>query len=253
MISTSEHHWLLIMKQTPPPLLFPNSFARSWRWMETPSDRVQYRTVDQVYMKTMTLQCLVSHWKANLLLSSSSLLSSDWRFARRMLGKGGRFSHFLCLTRTPACDPCFLHLLRFPGVATGTPSHGYSPLFVDHGEKVLSTNCLMYRSCSLSYCMIGLACVVCMLWKSKWQIKTNKKEKLRRSSRHGNRSQCHLLNWRNASTAMTRLPWNMLLIFKVSKGQILIVSMTPWSTNYVYKAWAWKKIPTKYHIIRHKY
>ncbi len=42
------------------------------------------------------------------------------------------------------------------------PANGYSPLFVDCGEKVMSTVDLMCRSCSLSYCMIGLACALCM-------------------------------------------------------------------------------------------
>ncbi len=81
----------------------------------------------QVSVKTITLQFLTSCWKAILLLSSSSLLSSDWTLARRILSRGGQFSLFLSLTGTPACDPRFLHGFHSPDMATGNPSHGYSP------------------------------------------------------------------------------------------------------------------------------
>ncbi len=56
-------------------------------------------------VKTITLQFLVYHWKAILLLSSSSLLSSVWTLARKIFGRGGLFSHFLSLTRTPPVAP----------------------------------------------------------------------------------------------------------------------------------------------------
>ncbi len=150
IISTSEHHWL-----TPPPLLFPECIVRLWWWMETPPGTIAESRVEgssQVSKET--------RWKAILLLSSSSLLSSDWILARRILRRGGQFPHFLNLTRTPAHDTRFLHCLRSPGTATANPSHGYSPLFTACDEKVLSTNDLMCRSCPLSYCMIGLTWVI---------------------------------------------------------------------------------------------
>ncbi len=43
-----------------------------------------------------------------------------------------------------------------PPLVTGSPSHGYSPLFIGMMKKCC-------RSCSLSYCMMGLVCAVCML------------------------------------------------------------------------------------------
>lgn len=63
-------------------------------------------------------------------------------------------------------DPCFFSFFPFPGAATGIPGHGYSPLLVDCGEKVLSTNHLRCK-CSPSYCMIGLTWILCMLQKKK--------------------------------------------------------------------------------------
>ena len=117
IISTSEHHRLFTMQQTPPLLLFSEFIVRSWRWMETPSGTMAESGIEG---------------SSILLRSSSSLLSSDWTLAKRIHGSGGRFSHFLSLSRTPARDPCFLRRLRDPGTA-GKHRHGYSLLLAGGG------------------------------------------------------------------------------------------------------------------------
>ena len=159
-------------KSPPPPLIFPNVCVLSWRWMESPCGTMAQsgtKGSSKVSMKTITLQFLMSCWNAIRLRSSSSLLSSDWTFPWRILGRGGRFSRFLSLNRTPARDPRFLRLLHWPGEAAGR--QGRSPLFAGHGEKVFFTDVLMRRSCSLSYSMKGLTLVIHLLLKVRHKIK----------------------------------------------------------------------------------
>lgn len=77
-----------------------------------PSIELNYRTplqlcpgpkmLSQVSVRQMMLQSLISRWKLNLALNSSSFFSRDWTLERRMLGRGGLWALFLSLLRIPA-------------------------------------------------------------------------------------------------------------------------------------------------------
>ncbi len=116
-IFLGSHHFLLIMKHTPPPLFFPASAVLSIRKTEKLSDGVTAVSgtvgVSHVSVKQRMLQSLMSRWKLILALRSSILFSKDWTLASRILGRGGLWALFLSLLRIPACLPrCFLRLLR---------------------------------------------------------------------------------------------------------------------------------------------
>ncbi len=109
------HHFLLIMKHTPPPLIFPASAVLSIRKTEKLSDGVTAVSgtegVSHVSDKQRMLQSLMSRWKLVLALRSI-LFSKDWTFASRILGRGGLWALFLSLSRIPAHRPrCFFRLL----------------------------------------------------------------------------------------------------------------------------------------------
>ena len=84
------------------------------QWMDTLWNNgwADNRKSKPISMKTTILQFLVSHSKAIQLLSSSSTSSSDWTFAGRLFGWGGRFACLLSLTRTLDCDLCFIFRFR---------------------------------------------------------------------------------------------------------------------------------------------
>ncbi len=88
-----SHHFLLIMKHTPPPLVFPASAVLSIRKTEKLSDGVTAVSgtvgVSHVSVKQRMLQSLMSHWKLILALRSAILFSKDWTLASRILGRGG--------------------------------------------------------------------------------------------------------------------------------------------------------------------
>ncbi len=88
-----SHHFLLMKKHTPPPLVFPASAVLSIRKTEKLSDGVTALSgtvgVSHVSVKQMMLQSLMSHWKLILALRSSILLSKDWTLASKILGRGG--------------------------------------------------------------------------------------------------------------------------------------------------------------------
>ncbi len=92
-IFLGSHHFLLIMKHTPPPLIFPASAVLSVRKTEKLSDGVTAVSgtegVSHVSDKQRMLQSLMSRWKLVLALRSSILFSKDWTFASRILGRGG--------------------------------------------------------------------------------------------------------------------------------------------------------------------
>ncbi len=92
-IFLGSHHFLLIMKHTPPPLVFPASAVLSIRKTEKLSDGVTAVTgtdgVSHVSVKQRILQSLISRWKLMLALRSSILFSKDWTLASRILGRGG--------------------------------------------------------------------------------------------------------------------------------------------------------------------
>ncbi len=118
-IFLGSHHFLLIMKHTPPPLVLPASAVLSIRKTEKLSDGVTAvsgtESVSHVSVKQMMLQSLMSRWKLILALRSSILFSKDWTSASRMLGKGGLWALFLSLLRIPACFPrCFLFRRLWP-------------------------------------------------------------------------------------------------------------------------------------------
>ncbi len=90
-IFLGSHHFLLIMKHTPPPLIFPASAVLSIRKTEKLSDGVTAVSgaegVSHVSDKQRMLQSLMSRWKLILALRSSILFSKDWTFASRILGQ----------------------------------------------------------------------------------------------------------------------------------------------------------------------
>ncbi len=89
-IFLGSHHFLLIMKHTPPPLFFPASAVLSIRKTEKLSDGVTAVSgtvgVSHVSVKQRMLQSLMSRWKLILALRSSILFSKDWTLASRILG-----------------------------------------------------------------------------------------------------------------------------------------------------------------------
>ncbi len=121
-IFLGSHHFLLIMKHIPPPLVFPASAVLSIRKTEHLSDGVTAVSgtigVSRVSVKQRMLQSLMSRWKLIMALISSILFSKDWTLASRLLGRGGLWALFLSLLRIPARLPrCFLRrlgLLRRP-------------------------------------------------------------------------------------------------------------------------------------------
>ncbi len=88
-IFLGSHHFLLI-KHTPPPLVFPASAVLSIRKTEKLSDGVTAVSgtvcVSHVSVKQRMLQSLMSRWKLILALRSSILFSKDWTLASRILG-----------------------------------------------------------------------------------------------------------------------------------------------------------------------
>ncbi len=110
---SSTHHFLLIMKHTPPPLVLPASAVLSIRKTEKLSDSVtavsETEVVSHVSDKQRMLQSLMSCWKLILTLRSSILFSKDWTLASRMLGRWGLWALFLRMLRIPARFlQCFL-------------------------------------------------------------------------------------------------------------------------------------------------
>ncbi len=92
-IFLGSHHFLLIMKQTPPPLFFPALAVLSIRKTEKLSDGVTAVSgtvgMSHVSVKQRMLQSLMSRCKLILALRSSILFSKDWTLASRILGRGG--------------------------------------------------------------------------------------------------------------------------------------------------------------------
>ncbi len=91
--SWGSHHFLLIMKHTPPPLDLPASAVLFIHKTEQLSDGVTAvfgtEGVSHVSIKQMMLQSLMSRCKLILALRSSILFSKDWTLVSRMLGRGG--------------------------------------------------------------------------------------------------------------------------------------------------------------------
>ncbi len=118
-IFLGSHHFLLIMKHTPPPLDLPASAVLSIRKTEKLLDGIAAVSgtegVSHVSVKQMMLQSLMSRWKLILALRSSILFFKDWTLANRMLGRGGLWALFLSLLRIPALFPrCFLFRRLWP-------------------------------------------------------------------------------------------------------------------------------------------
>ncbi len=92
-IFLGSHHFLLIMKHTPPPLVYPASAVLSVHKTEKISDGVTAVSgtegVSHVSVKQRMLQSLMSRWKLILVLRLSILFSKDWTLASRILGRGG--------------------------------------------------------------------------------------------------------------------------------------------------------------------
>ncbi len=92
------HHFLLIMKHTPPLLVLLASTVLSIRKTEKLSDGVTAVSgtegVSHVSVKQRMLQSLMYHWKLILALRSSILFSKDWTLLSRILGKRRTVSPF---------------------------------------------------------------------------------------------------------------------------------------------------------------
>ncbi len=90
-IFLGSHHFLLIMKHTPPPLVLPASAVLSIHKTEKLSDSITAvsgtEVVSYVSVKQRMLQSLMSHWKLILALTSSILLSKNWKLVSRILGR----------------------------------------------------------------------------------------------------------------------------------------------------------------------
>ncbi len=91
-IFLGPHHFLLIKKHTPPPLVLPASAVLSIRKTEKLSDDVTAGSgtigVSHVSVKQRMLHNPYVHWKLILALRSSILFSKDWTLASRILGRG---------------------------------------------------------------------------------------------------------------------------------------------------------------------
>ncbi len=87
------HHFLLIMKHTPPPLVLLASAVLSICKTEKLSDSITAVSgtegVSHISVKQRMLQSLMSRWKLILALRSSILFSKDWTLASRILSRGG--------------------------------------------------------------------------------------------------------------------------------------------------------------------
>ncbi len=92
-IFLGPHHFLLIKKHTPPPLVLPASAVLSIRKTEKLSDDVTAGSgtvgVSHVSVKQRMLHNPYVRWKLILALRSSILFSKDWTLASRILGRGG--------------------------------------------------------------------------------------------------------------------------------------------------------------------
>ncbi len=111
-IFLGSHHFLLIMKHTPPPLIFPASAVLSIRKTEKLSDGVTAVSgtegVSHVSEKMM-LQSLMSRWKLVLALRSSILFSKDWTLAQQNTGERRAVSFFpQSVTNSSASPAVFL-------------------------------------------------------------------------------------------------------------------------------------------------
>ncbi len=88
-IFLGSHHFLLIMKHTPPALVLLASAVLSIRKTEKFSDGLTAMSgtegVSHVSDKQRMVQSLMSRWKLILALRSSK----DWTLASRILGRGG--------------------------------------------------------------------------------------------------------------------------------------------------------------------
>ncbi len=89
-----SHHFLLIVKHTPPPLILLALAVLSIRKTEHLSDSVTAvsgtKAVSHVSVKQRMLQSLMSRWKLGILaLRLSILFFKDWTLVCRILGRGG--------------------------------------------------------------------------------------------------------------------------------------------------------------------
>ncbi len=88
-IFLGSHHFLLIMKHTPPPLVLPASAVLSIRKTEQLSDGVTAVCGTEIVSHVSDKLRLQSRWKLILALRSSISFSKDWTLAWRILGRGG--------------------------------------------------------------------------------------------------------------------------------------------------------------------
>ncbi len=97
-----SHHFLLMKKHTPPPLVFPASAVLSIRKTEKLSDGVTALSgtvgVSHVSVKQMMLQSLMSRWKLILALRSSIYYPriGHWRAKYSVEGDCEPFSSVCC-------------------------------------------------------------------------------------------------------------------------------------------------------------
>ena len=100
--------------------------------------------VSQVSVSQIMLQSRMSLWYLILALRSSSLFSSDWTLASRMLGSGGLCARLLSLFLMPA---------RFPlGLFSGLEREPLSPLLLTVALRTISLG-QVGSDAKLGYCV----------------------------------------------------------------------------------------------------
>ncbi len=137
-IFLGSHHFLLIIKHTPPPLIFPASAVLSIRKTAKLSDGVTAvsRTEGESHVsdRQRMLQSLMSRWKLVLALRSSILFSKDWTFASRILGRGGAMSFVSqSVTDSSSSSAVFLSpsgIIRVAFVKLGVPKNLQWPRWI---------------------------------------------------------------------------------------------------------------------------
>ncbi len=128
-IFLGSHHFLLIMKDTHPPLVLPASAILSIRKTVKLSDGVTAvpgtEVVSHVSVKQRMLQSLMSRWKLILALRSFILFSKDCILVSRILGRGDLFLSRVDANPFPAVllDPLPLGIIQVAIVLLCVPEN----------------------------------------------------------------------------------------------------------------------------------
>ncbi len=154
----SSHHKLLIKKQTAPTSAFPCELFCTIRAMNREPRKLDgwvwnlCRHPGFCEANNAAVSCFsLYEMRAR---SSESLLSSDWKWASKMVGRRGRKAWRLSLTRTPALFPLFP--LRFLICGRVAQTKGSSAVFVNKAPALRNSK-FGFRCATISKC-------VCLSW-----------------------------------------------------------------------------------------